>query len=776
MATTTLETEPRLAPSVRSVFDRLRARIRLYIWLEGLGVALAWLGLAFWLSLGIDWLFEPSVAVRVLMLAAAAVVLLGILVRLIGRRAFVPLTDSNMATVLERRFGQFDDSLLTAVVLTDGRHDVSRLSPEMLWRTCREAEQRIGGVRLRDVFNPVPRNRSLAAAGLLAAGVVAFGFLAPEAMGVWADRCLTLSPELWPRKAHLTVEGFNKANNYTKKVARGSDLEVIAKADLSAELVPRTAEIRYRNEGGSRDRATMHRLGEAQADKDDFQRYSHTFQGILTSIDFDVKGGDYTVRDLRIQAVESPTVADMDLHLTLPEYTGRPERELPVTGVMQIPEGTEVTVLARANKELTGVKVDVEGSSGSQEVIGADQLAADRMGFELTVPSLRDDTVLSFTLSDTDGITAAEPVRLSLVVVPDEPPQMEIRLGGIGSAITPNARLPLVGKITDDYGLARAWFEHAAEGEEPGTTAIGVPWGHPTDLPLDGLAALEVEPLGVEAGQKLLVSVKAADRYDLAEEPHVGTSERWLLDVVTPDQLRAMLEARELVLRQRFERIIQEATETRDLLVRIKLGEELQTPEEEGDDAGAGAEPEDELGAEGAEEDNAEEDNAEEDNAENDTASRELALSNRRVQRALTNTRKSTHETMSVAESFDDIRLQLINNRIDTEELNRRLNEGIAEPLRRIAGEMFPELERRLERLEKDLADAQLGPKARDRARRQADEILIEMQKVLDRMLELEDFNEALELLRAIIKLQEELEEQTRERQKQKIRELLEED
>jgi len=764
MVTTTIETEPRLAPSVGSAFDNLRARIRCYVWLEGSGVALAWLGLAFWVSLAVDWLFEPPVITRVLMLGAVGLVLLGIVVHLIGRRAFVPLTDSNMATVLERRFAQFDDSLLTAVVLTDGRHDLTRLNPEMLARTCREAEERIGGVRLREVFNPVPRNRSLAAAAVLAASIVAFGLQAPEAMGVWAERCLRLSSELWPRKTRLEVEGFNEENNYTKKVARGSDLEVIARADLRAELVPRTAEVRYRNEGGSRRWATMNRLGEAELGKDDFQRYSYTFQGILTSIDFDVKGGDCTVRDHRIQVVESPTVAEMKLHLKLPQYTGRPERELPVTGVMQIPEGTDVTVLARANKELTGVRVDVdvESSSRWQNVIEADQLAEDRMGFELLVPSLREDMVLDFTLSDTDGITAAEPVRLSLVVVPDEPPQMEVRLSGIDKAITPFARLPLAGRITDDWGLSRAWFEHAAEGQDPRTTAIGLPWGHTTDLPLEDLAALEVEPLGLEPGQKLLVSVKAADRYDLEPEPHVGTSERWLLDVVTPDQLRAMLEARELVLRQRFERIIQEVTETRDLLVRIKLGEELDAPEEKDEDAAGGVEPEDELGAEALEEDN--------------TKSRELTLSNLRVQRAVTNTHKSTHETLGVAESFDDIRLQLINNRIDTEELNRRLSEGIADPLRRIAGEMFPELERRLERLEAELEDAQLGPKARDEARRQADEILIEMRKVLDRMLELEDFNEALELLRAIIKLQEDLEGQTRERQKQKIRELLEED
>jgi hypothetical protein len=128
-----------------------------------------------------------------------------------------------------------------------------------------------------------------------------------------------------------------------------------------------------------------------------------------------------------------------------------------------------------------------------------------------------------------------------------------------------------------------------------------------------------------------------------------------------------------------------------------------------------------------------------------------------------------------MAEAFDDIRKQLVNNRIDTEELKSRLQGGIAEPLRAIAAAMFPELERRLERLQAVLDDAAKGPGVRDHARQQADKIVLAMQKVRDRMIELEDFNEALDLLRGIIKAQEQIRQQTQERHKQKIRELLKE-
>ena len=88
---------------------------------------------------------------------------------------------------------------------------------------------------------------------------------------------------------------------------------------------------------------------------------------------------------------------------------------------------------------------------------------------------------------------------------------------------------------------------------------------------------------------------------------------------------------------------------------------------------------------------------------------------------------------------------------------------------------MFPELERRLEALQAVLDDAGKAPGLRDRAQQQADEILLAMRKVRDRMIELEDFNEAVDMLRGIIETQEQLREQTQQRHKQKIRELLKE-
>ncbi len=213
---------------------------------------------------------------------------------------------------------------------------------------------------------------------------------------------------------------------------------------------------------------------------------------------------------------------------------------------------------------------------------------------------------------------------------------------------------------------------------------------------------------------------------------------------------------RELLLRRRFETIVAELTESRDALVRIEM---TRAGESEAADPAAEA-------------------SAIEPPSADSQAAASRALTLRRVQaeRALQNCQRSLDETLGLAASFDTIREELVNNRVDTEELKLRLKDGIADPLRRISTEMFPELERRLRTFQAKLADPEAGAVARDAAREQADAILVQMNQILDKMLELETFNEVLDLLRGIIESQDKINRETKQKQKDKLKQLLDED
>src|SRR5947209_7935327 len=140
-------TYPELALSsdLQSLLAGLRWRIRLYIWAEGVALAMIWLGLMFWVGFGLDYLpvlmgsSEMPVAPRAFLLAATGIALAAILYRWIGRRAFVSLGDRSLALLLERQFDQFHDSLVTAVEMADLPDHASVFSRELLARTTDEA-------------------------------------------------------------------------------------------------------------------------------------------------------------------------------------------------------------------------------------------------------------------------------------------------------------------------------------------------------------------------------------------------------------------------------------------------------------------------------------------------------------------------------------------------------------------------------------------------------------------------------------------------------------
>jgi hypothetical protein len=259
---------------------------------------------------------------------------------------------------------------------------------------------------------------------------------------------------------------------------------------------------------------------------------------------------------------------------------------------------------------------------------------------------------------------------------------------------------------------------------------------------------------------------------------NIGQGEKYQLDIVPPEQLLSMLEGHELMLRHQFEVIYQELTDTRDALSRLDFGN---GNADKSADSDAGREPGDRSGGEpddksadqaagnGAADGHAATDETPEQHVQQ-LAKRAMELRDLRVARALDNGDRSAHETQIVADGFDDIREEMVNNRIDTPELQTRLKDQIADPLKRISTQMFPEFRTRLLALRRVLDDTSAGPAQLKNAVAQCDAILAEMKLVLDKMLELETFNEVVDKLRDIITDQQKLNRDTIERQKQELK------
>ena len=773
--------KPKLPKEIRRVLSGLRWRIRAYVWLQGLSLALVWLAVTFWGSLAIDYLpvlvgaSEMPRGARLVLLVFVGAVLAYILFQWVLRRTFVRLADRSMALLLERRFHEFHDSLITSVELTDG---ASRAQQQMLSETESEALQQLRGLRLGSLFNPRPLFFGLSAATLLCGSIAAFYAIHADAFELGLQRLYLLTDDRWPRNARIEVVGIETEGRPEEdlpsasrqfldrrvKVARGSSISLHVRADGGAKVIPEVCTIVYRTAEGDRGRVNMTRVGAVRSGYQLYQYGGKPFGGLLSDVRFDVIGFDHRIQDYLVQAVDSPAIVAAELDCTYPAYLVDESlalwlpRTLELTTGMQLPRGTSVTIRAHSNKPLESVRLRDTNSKERIELTPGE----DPQQFEYRVPVLNDNLSLEVILIDSDGVASERPHRIYLAAIEDTPPVIDIGLTGIGSAVTPDVAIPVEGKVTDDYLVDRSWAEVFVDDAAPQDLSFDRQPGGRIATTIDFRELRGSGQLTLEPGQKLHLTVKARDRYDLGDSSNVGVSDHFQRDVVKPDQLLAMLEARELSLRQRFQQVINELTETRDGLVRVRSegpeaallrAKRQQAPDEEPTDP-------------------------------SESLQQAWSLRLLRAQRARLQSQKSAQETLGTAASFLDIRAELINNRVDSEDRKERLKEKIADPLQQIGEQGFAEFDRRLkelvqiteDQLEQDATATSENSElvvATDRSLHQANQLLVQMDQVLQSMLDLESFNDLLDIVRSLIDDQKDLISETKKQQKKQVLDLL---
>jgi len=722
----------------------LRWMVRWYVAAEGVATIVIALSFAFWLALGIDWLFEPTPLVRGLMWLGVVISVVWISVRTLFSRVFTRLPDSSLALLVERNYPELKESLVTTVEAADVMRDSPVGNPTMLRQTSSTAAEAIHDVSLWRIFRFRPLAWKAGLALTLLISIMLFGLLAKESMGFWIER-MKLAEELWPRNVHLSVEGFEERNGLrVVNVARDDDLELQVRASIERGFVaPDVVEIRYQLVDGRRGRDNLIKVGEALPGRDQAQLFRYTFQNVANDLQFDLVGDDDRISGLRLHVVERPKVERITLDCEFPAYMDRGPRTIPVSGRVELPEGTRAVCHLRSNKSLESIRVHDPASQSDLEArIDIDD--PHELQFDLTAGF--DDQVLLITIRDTEGVENRDPFRMVVSVIPDLPPEVSVALRGIGSAVTPQANIPLVGSVIDDYGLRSIWFEYLIDKNPPERLEMSTqPLASSKFTDFDSLDLAKTNPetmkpvVALAAGQKLTLAIQASDAYDLGEQPHVGSSQRFFLDVVTDSELRALLEKRELSLRQRFEAIYEKMVGTRELLDRIDAQRNT---------------TEDKL-------------------IDEEEVKRRLQRDRLRIGGCLQNATQLSYETVGVAEGFEEIVAELINNRVVTEELRRRLEQGIAEPLHVIGSELLPELETRLQHLEEVYEESVEPGNSFQPAKEQSEAVVEAMKRVLDRMLELESYNELVELLRGIVDGQKQLGEQTQQERRDKLRSIL---
>ena len=761
---------------------------------QGIAVLLIWL-LGSFIAFGlIDYLptrfgaDESPRIVRLIMLVIIAAGTIGILYHYFWNRWLVRWSDSALALAIERRYPEFQSTLVTTVQAAGPSarlksKDLDAIEhpnrPGMIELAARKAVDKIASIDVRSLVQLSTLQWEL---GLLAATLGLFGvgsLLHPDLVSHWSKRLYGLSDAPWPRRTSLGVVGLELdvppfTNSPTRDrylvpmennrllAPKGSSVRLRTTAkDLLAEPYDKCA-LHYRDRSGNRGRASM--LSYSSSNPREFILDGPPLEAINDNLWFSIVGGDARLSNLVLETVDAPLALSTNLDVSYPSYLQRSTKttwgneRLEFRNGMRLPQGTQVGFWIRANKPIRKIDVmQVSGASG-EDSTKQYTVELDKPALEFAIPSsvLLGNLFVELRLWDDLGLCSTRVQQYVIAATADKVPEIDFVLEGISTAITENAKLPIRSKIKDDYDLDQTWIESRIDEQETVKTELQVSSQGSGDFDIDLKAMKDAGAMTPNVGSVFSLMVAASDFFDVPSSPdapsvaHVGRSTPIQLSVVTEDQFLILLDRREAAMRRRLEQIISELGQLRDLLI-LTNKNNTQTPEPSAEDPSGSAESK-ETPAQ--------------------ARSRILLL---RSQQAAAQVAKSEGELNGVLSEISMLVAELTNNRIDSNDRRERLGNKIKAPLESLLESKWRPFALQINQLEGTLA--KLTPEELssqiDQGVAKNNEIIASLNAILADMIEIQDLNEIIDRVRGLLDQQSKILDRSKQEQKKSTLDLL---
>lgn len=433
--------------------------------------------------------------------------------------------------------------------------------------------------------------------------------------------------------------------------------------------------------------------------------FRHTFVRVEEEFRFRVKGGDDETEWFQTKLADRPKVDQVRLTVEPPAYAGIARYTLPADQrAAEALRGSTVTLDIRLNKPV--VRADL---MTGQEIVGTASGTGEKWSMRITPSETRN---YHFALEDELGLLNKRPVRVSIRVLKDAAPRVRMKIPNVSDIITAEAILPLEMAFSDTYGLARAELVYQLTREGFGIEVVPLSDFKTRMTKFDTHLRWPVSPLAVVPGDRLTLFAQAADFNDV-DGPGESQSAAATMRVVSRDEFLVEMARREQEYRREFERVVEQQEELRGQL--LTLIRQLDDP-----------------------------------SILSTAAQRTVAFERRQ--------RQIAGQVNLLRQQFEQIFSELTINGLDSVAFRERLGEGVVTPLSRLAKRELVEAADLLRQMGRNpTPDAAALTDAKQEA------ILAEMRRILANMLKWEGYQEAVTMLREILRLQDELNAETRE-------------
>jgi hypothetical protein len=552
------------APAINQALNTFRRRWRSAVMARGVSlIVLMLIPLAAGLAL-LDWWQSWPAPLRALLGFALLFWTAHRAWRLLWRPLQLPVSDQDLALVLERRLPELQGRLISATEGIDlGPTETNRLAATL------------AAVPPSTLLREWPMWQAASGASLCLIVVLGLALWQPHVVSIAVGRIFTPWQEInWPRHDSLALD--------VERTYVAADEPVIIRANLLTGRVTglRLSAVPLTVIAG--DTPAPRRLGSGPT-------WRETWRLPVGRWQITASGGDAVPVSTIVTVIERPVWQAMSLDVTPPAYANLPAQHFAEALPLTVLPGTTVKLTATPRSSSTADSSGTEESpeeslqklpEGAVLQVALEIQQGDTTTTTYSDASLTQEAIIDapqtwqalpvIRLPDGSTISANEATPLRLSLRRDEPPV--VGLTGVTrlESVTPNAVLPLLGDMRDDFGLANARLamlvENAetnnAENDQGQQTSIEdiFAWPIPENAqaPLSNITGRQETtrklPITVAdhagVGSRIFLVLIAEDANDITG-PGVGHSATLSVQVVSAESLRQELDRTLLSLRDR---------------------------------------------------------------------------------------------------------------------------------------------------------------------------------------------------------------------------------
>ena len=695
---------------------QLRARRRLMRVVTGLLRWLAIASAAVWLSFLLDWIAVLPTPLRVAQGLFWTVFLL-LAFRAIFLAVRVPAKESELAAMVEQSSRELEDSLITAIQLTDPNNPRRKYyNADLIRRTVELAEAKVADLSPGRFLSWSRARKTFFLLLLLVIPAVLAVEYRPDLVRSFVARNVYFESTPWPQAYSLVIL---QPEAQTMTLAKGSTLVVDIRKDRGGNArgylqvsFPATEERRAIEE-----EVALDRKGEGG--------FRHVFQNLQRDLNFRVLCGDYTSEWYAVQVRSRPRVEEIELFYEYPEYTGLlsdPVNPAVRSGHVKAPIGTMVRFRARVSLPLSSAsRIESRPSGDSEELIRETLTIQDGNILEGRFPA-EVDSRWWFELESLQNFTNENPITWRIAVIPDRAPEVLVEVPGQNIEVTPRAMVEFSVLLRDDYAVQSGTLIFEPELEEDGSgESRNIPLANLMVDPENGKVSTEtltidLDSWGLKPGERWKYRAEALDAID-----QIGVSRTWILSVLSQDELERVTQDELTLLRERLEETL---TVQRDVRRELEdLSEALSMGKDPSDQAPI-------------------------------------------ARRARTGQDRVSTRIEDAAERLETISNRLLRNRMsDAEELDWIQN--LAENLDRLSSETMAPVRKRLDNLARKTANGESGIEDAEEAIFEVRQVESQLGAVVNDLQEWGDMRTMIRKIEDLIRTEKDLEERVEERVRQ---------